>query len=239
MRVRYVAAGAEHGGVPLVIVHGYNGSSDYWYPETVLGLAQRRHVIAVDLPGNGLSGKLARHDLETLSNFIVRFIETLGYRKADLLGHSMGGQLAVAAAILRPDRVRSLVLVDSAGLPDLVKHLWMVPIVALADSSLRQWRYYPTFIKIGLRARSKQECLQMVRKQSIRESLSRLDLPVFIMWGEKDRVVPVEHGYYMANHIPGAKLAVVEGVGHMPFYEKPEECNRLILDFIEGLEQPI
>ena len=238
VRVRYVEAGAEHGGVPLVIVHGYNGSCDYWYPQTVLGLAERRHVIAVDLPGNGLSGKLSAHNMETLSGFIVRFIETLGFEQADLMGHSMGGLLAIAAATARPDRVRSLVLVDSAGLPDLVRHLWLVPVVALADSSMRQWRFYPTFIKIGMRARTKRECLEMVSKVSIREALSRLELPVFVLWGEKDRVVPVEHGYYMAKHIAGAKLAVVEGVGHMPFYEKPAECNRLIIDFIEGLEQP-
>jgi pimeloyl-ACP methyl ester carboxylesterase len=127
--------------------------------------------------------------------------------------------------------------VDSAGLPDLVKHLWLVPIVALADSSMRQWRFYPTFIKIGLRARTARECLRMVSKVSMRELLAKLDLPVFILWGENDRVVPVAHGYYMAEQIAGARLTVVEGVGHMPFYEKPAECNRLILDFIEGLER--
>lgn len=237
VRVRYVEAGAEQGGVPLVIVHGYNGSCDYWYPHTVLGLAERRHVIAVDLPGNGLSGKLSAHNMQTLSRFIVRFIERLGYGRADVMGHSMGGYLAVAAAVASPERVRSLVLVDSAGLPDLVKRIWLVPIVALADSSMRQWRYYPTFIKIGLRARAKRECLDMVRRDSMRDMLSKLDLPVFILWGEKDRVVPVQHGYYMAEHIAGATMAVVQGVGHMPFYEKPAECNKLILDFIEGLEQ--
>jgi pyruvate dehydrogenase E2 component (dihydrolipoamide acetyltransferase) len=237
VRVRYVEAGAEHGGVPLVIVHGYNGSCDYWYPQTVLGLAEGRHVIAVDLPGNGLSAKLPAHTTQTLRDFIVRFVEVLGYEQADLMGHSMGGFLVVAAALARPERVRSLVLVDSAGLPDLVKHMWLVPVVALADSSMRQWRFYPTFIKIGMRARAKRECLDMIRKHSMREALHKLNLPVFILWGEKDRVVPVEHGYYMAEHIPGARLTVVKGVGHMPFYEKPAECNELILDFIKGLER--
>ena len=237
VRVRYVEAGTERGGVPLVIVHGYNGSCDYWYPQTVLGLARERHVLAVDLPGNGMSGKLQTHTLETLSRFVIRFVETLGYERADLMGHSMGGLVTIAAALYKPERVRSLVLVDSAGLPDLVKHLWLVPVVALADSSLRQWRFYPTFIKIGLRARIPRESLQMIRSGSVRSSLASLNLPVFIMWGEKDRVVPLSHGHYMARHIPGAKLAVVRGVGHMPFYEKPHECNRLILDYLAKLEQ--
>lgn len=239
VRIRYVEAGAEHGGVPLVIVHGYNGSCDYWYPQTVLGLARERHVIAVDLPGNGLSGKLQSHTLETLSAFVLRFVETLGYERADLMGHSMGGLVIIAAALHKPERVRSLVLVDSAGLPDLVKHLWLVPVVALADSSLRQWRYYPTFSKIALRARIPGESLQMIRKGSVRMLLARLHLPVFILWGERDRVVPLSHGHYMAQNIPGARLAVVRGVGHMPFYEKPEECNRLILTFVGELEQQI
>lgn len=237
VRVRYIEAGAKHPGPPLFIVHGYNGSCDYWYPHTVLGLAAARHVIAVDLPGNGLSGKMPGHTLETQSRFLCRLVAALGYSRVDLLGHSMGGLISIAAVAACPERFRSLALVDSAGLPDLVRHIWLVPLKALADSSLRQWRLYPTFIKIALRARTSRESLRIVRTGNIGGKLAGLRLPVLILWGEQDQVVPLEHGRYMAENIPGAQFKLIKGAGHMPFYEKPDECNKVILDFISALER--
>lgn len=237
VRVRYIEAGEKHVGPPLLIVHGYNGSCDYWYPATVMGLAAERHVIAVDLPGNGLSGKMSRHTLDTQSRFLAHLVRTLGCGPVDLMGHSMGGLVSIASVSAAPELFRSLLLVDSAGLPDLVRHPLLVPLRSMSDSSVRQWRLYPTFIKIGLRARTARESLHIVRTGNIAEQLAGLRLPVFILWGEKDQVVPVEHGYYMAEHIPGAIFKIVRGAGHMPFYDKPDECNRAILSFISGLER--
>ncbi|HKP52412.1 MAG TPA: alpha/beta fold hydrolase [Chloroflexia bacterium] len=236
VRVRYMEEGREQGGTPLLIVHGYNGSCDYWYPHTVPALGLERWVIALDLPGNGLSGKLQRHTLESYAEFIIDLIDALGLEKIDLMGHSMGGMIGIAAATNHPERFRKLVLVDSAGLPELVKRPWLAPILMLGDSSLRQVRYYPTFIKIGLRARTPREGLRMIRTESVGEMLSRLTVPTLIVWGSNDRVVPLEHGAHMAQHIPGARLAIIRGAGHMPFYEKPRECNRIVLSFLRGGE---
>lgn len=234
VRTRYVEDGARHGGVPLVVVHGYNGSCDYWFPFFLPSLAVERRVLALDLPGNGLSGKLPRHTTETYVEFLSAFLDALGIERADLMGHSMGGMLSVAMAARYPDRIRRLVLVDSAGLPELARPHWTVPLRALTDSSNRQWRMYPTFVKIGLRARAAREGLDMIRKYSVRRDLRRLRVPTLIVWGSRDRVVPLEHGAFMAKHIPGARLAVVRGAGHMPFYERPEECNRIVLGFLRG-----
>jgi pimeloyl-ACP methyl ester carboxylesterase len=232
VRVRYMEEGRRNEGTPLLIVHGYNGSCDYWYPHTIPVLAQERWVIAPDLPGNGLSGKLPQHTLDSYSSFILDFLDALGLEKVDLMGHSMGGMIGIAAASRHPERFRKLVLIDSAGLPELVKRPWLAPIQMLGDSSLRQVRYYPTFVKIGLRARTPREGLKMVRNESVAGMLADLSVPTLILWGSRDRVVPLEHGAYMAQHIPGARLAIIRGAGHMPFYEKPRECNRLVLSFL-------
>jgi pimeloyl-ACP methyl ester carboxylesterase len=234
VRTRYVEEGAHHGGVPLLIIHGYNGSCDYWYPQFLPSLAEERWVIALDLPGNGLSGKLPRHSTETYVEFLSAFLDALGITRTDLMGHSMGGMLSVAMAARYPARIRRLVLVDSAGLPELARPHWTVPLRALADSSNRQWRMYPTFVKIGLRARAAREGLDIIRNYSVRRELRQLRVPTLIMWGSRDRVVPLEHGAFMAKHIPGARLAVVRGAGHMPFYERPDECNRIVLGFLRG-----
>lgn len=232
VRVRYMDEGSRNGGIPLLIVHGYNGSCDYWYPHTIPVLAAERHVIAPDLPGNGLSARMPEHTLESYAAFIIDFIDARGIEQIDLLGHSMGGMIGIAAATRHPERFRKLVLIDSAGLPELVKRPWLAPIKMLGDSSLRQVRYYPTFVKIGLRARTPREGLKMIRTQSVASMLASLRVPTLIIWGSRDRVVPLEHGAYMAQHIPGARLAIIRAAGHMPFYEKPEECNRLVLGFL-------
>ncbi len=234
MRVRYLEAGAEHGGTPLVIVHGYNGSCDYWRPHTVMGMAAERHVVAVDLPGHGLSDKMPVTTLETLSLFLPRFVSALGHRQADLMGHSMGGLVSVAAVEASPRSFRRLALVDSAGLPTLERRLWLVPLRALADSSLRQWRLYPTFLKIALRARTPGETLHIICTADIGPRLAQLSIPTLILWGRNDRVVPLEHGRRMAELIPRAQFKIIEGAGHMPFYERPQECNRIVLDFLRG-----
>lgn len=239
VRVRYMEEGSGNEGTPLLIVHGYNGSCDYWYPHTIPVLALERWVIALDLPGNGLSGKLPEHTLDSYSAFVLDFLDALGLEKVDLIGHSMGGMIGIAAASRHPERFRKLVLIDSAGLPELVKRPWLAPIKMLGDSSLRQVRYYPTFVKIGLRARTPREGLKIVRHESVAGMLANLSVPTLILWGSCDRVVPLEHGAYMAQHIPGARLAIIRGAGHMPFYEKPRECNKLVLSFLRKGEHKV
>ncbi|MDQ3929381.1 MAG: alpha/beta fold hydrolase [Chloroflexota bacterium] len=231
-RVRYMEAGRGHTGAALLLVHGYNGSCDYWHPRTLAGLAAERHVIALDLPGNGLSGKLREHTLDAYVDFIPAFLDSLGLDTVDLLGHSMGGQVAIAAVAAHPRRFRKLVLVDSAGLPELVKLHWLAPFKMLTDSCMRQVSLYPSYIKIALRARTPWEGLDIVRNRGISRSLKSLAIPTLIIWGSRDRVVPLEHGAFMAKHIQGARLVIMRGAGHMPFYQKPEEFNRLVLTFL-------
>jgi pimeloyl-ACP methyl ester carboxylesterase len=231
-RVRYIEVGENHPCTPLIVLHGYNGSSDYWYPQLFPPLGRSRRVIAVDLPGNGLSGRLPSYSLQAYVDFLAAFLDALHIRQADFMGHSMGGLLAIAFAAEHSNRVRKLVLVDSAGLPELVKTQWVLPIRALTDSSMRQFRLYPTFIKIGLRARAAREGLIMVRTGSVRRYLRDLTVPTLILWGSRDRVIPLEHGVFMARNIPGARLAVIRGAGHMPFYEQPEQCLRILNTFL-------
>jgi pimeloyl-ACP methyl ester carboxylesterase len=220
-----------------MIVHGYNGAADYWFPHTVPALAEKRRVIAPDLPGNGLSGKMPSHTLDSYSRFIHNFLDALGIERVDLLGHSMGGQIGVAAIAHDTSRFRKLILVDSAGLPELIRWQWLAPLQMLTDSSLRMVRYYPTFVKIGLRARAGREGLAMLRTQSIAGYLGELRLPTLVLWGSRDRVVPLEHGAHMAQLIPNARLAIIRGTGHMPFYEKPRQCNSIVLSFLRGGEE--
>lgn len=238
VRVRYIDQGARHGGVPLLVVHGYNGSADYFYPHTIPGLAAERRVVALDLPGCGFSGNLPRHTLEAYVEFVIAFLDALGIEQADMLGHSMGGQLAIAIAASHPSRFRKLVLVSSSGLPELVKRLWLVPAKMLTDACMRHVRLYPTFIRTGLRGRVPFQGLHILMYSGIAGLLESLAVPTLIVWGSSDRIVPPEHGRWMAEHIPGARLSVLRGAGHMPFYQQPEKFNRLVLSFLRDETPP-
>ena len=234
VRIRYLEEGAHNPGAPLVIVHGYNGSCDYRYPDFLLSMGANHHVIALDLPGCGLSGKLPTHTLEAYVDFFSAFLSALDIPQADLLGHSMGGLIAISLAVRYPHQVRKLVLVDSAGLPELVRPQWLAPLKMLTDLSMRHFRLYPTFIKIGLRARAGVEGLHIIRRESVRRVLRQVQTPTLVLWGSRDRVIPLEHGAFMARQIPNARFAVVRGAGHMPFYEKPQQCNSIVLAFLRG-----
>src|SRR5207249_1551923 len=148
------------------------------------------------------------------------------------LGHSMGGEIASVAVARHPDRFRKLVLVDSAGARKLRLNLFTYARM-LRDPCMRQIPLYPLLFRVALKGRAGRESLSMLRTTSISSELKLLTLPTLIIWGEQDRVIPLADGTLMAQQIPHARFEVVKGAGHMPFYEKPSEFNRLVLEFLK------
>jgi pyruvate dehydrogenase E2 component (dihydrolipoamide acetyltransferase) len=230
-RIRYMEMGRETSDPPLLMVHGYNGSCDYWFPYAMPGLATERRVVALDLPGNGWSGAWARYSFDSYASFIGDFMDAIDLQRADMLGHSMGGQVACLAAAKRPERFGKLILVSSAG----ARKLRLNPITyikMLADPSMRQIGLYPIFLRVALRGRASFQSLQMLQHDSIGSAFKRLTMPILIIWGDRDQVIPLDYGNLMAKQLPRARFEVIKGAGHMPFYEKPDEFNRLVLDFL-------
>jgi pimeloyl-ACP methyl ester carboxylesterase len=214
------------------MVHGYNGSCDYFYPYALPGLAAERHVIAFDFPGSGWSGAWPSYTLEAYARFVPSFIDALGIEQADLLGHSMGGLVVMSTAAANPHRFRKLVLVDSAGARPLKLGLPQ-SVRMLSDPSLWLFKMYPTFARVALKGRASREGLSILRATGMEPAvLSRFALPTLIIWGERDRLVPPEHGTYLARHIPNAQHVIIKGSGHMPFYERPQGFSRHVLAFL-------
>src|SRR5215210_5159585 len=87
LKVRYREEGAQIGGTPLLMVHGFNGSCDYFFPHPAPMLGEERHVIVVDLPGNGLSARMPAHNFAAYVDFIIGFLDALEIGQADILGH--------------------------------------------------------------------------------------------------------------------------------------------------------
>jgi pimeloyl-ACP methyl ester carboxylesterase len=228
--VRYIESGVSNPGPPLILIHGFQSGADLWYPHTFSALATERHVIALDLPGFAYSDRLASYSTDAYGTFMNAFLDTLGYSEIDLLGHSMGGQIAIATAAARPERVRRLILVASAGLtrPDSL----LASLAMLVDRGAFHFRLYPALARLMLRAAARRDCIKMLKEDTVYGLLSDLNMPTLIVWGSRDRVVPLEHATIFARAIPNARLYIMRGCGHMPHYQKHAQFEKAVLHFL-------
>lgn len=228
-RLYYRVAGT---GPPLVLVHGFSGSSSWWR-RNIRGLAARHRVYALDLAGFGRSWPKHRFTLERAVAEIIAWMDAMGLSRADFCGHSMGGQICMRLAAAHPDRVRRLVLVDAAGLP---LHARLLPLAwrGLRSSGHTHFRFAPTVMTTALQAGPLilWSALRDLLADDVREALARITAPTLIVWGEQDVLVPLEFGQALQLGIPHSRLAVVPGAGHNVMYECPAHFNALVLDFL-------
>lgn len=213
-------------GTPVALLHGLSGSSRWW-SRNVDALAERHLVAAID-HASALS-------LEESAALLARWLETFG-EPVHLVGHSMGGQLAVRIAAERPDLVRSLVLVSAAGMPfrlDPRPHVRTLPKPPYGGVSIARV-LVPDFLRAG--PTSVALASARVLRDDVRALLRRLRLPVLLVWGENDPLVPLIYGEAMLREIEGARLEVIAHAAHVPMWDTPDEFNRVLLQFLDEVE---
>lgn len=263
--VRYLEGGTLKASVgpPAVLLHGVGGCADEWGPCMAL-LAQHRHVFAPDLVGHGGSDKpAAPYDLDCYVQFLDCFFAALGLDTVDLAGWSAGGALALAYALARPDRVRRLAVIASAGLGQEVS--WRYRLLAL-PLPVRNPRPLPLalfrLLERGLYygARRPDEAL-LLRKYAhmcrpgavaafvatlrwgvslrgqrvtLLSRLPELRAPLLIIWGRHDPILPVQQAIAAHRAVPGSRLVVVEQCGHMCPLEHPSTIARELLQHFQA-----
>lgn len=247
--LRYVQRGS--GDEAVVLVHGFGGDLDNWQ-FTYDALAHNRRVYALDLPGHGESTKrLQRGDLDDLAAALLAFMNELAIERAHLVGHSMGGALSVAVAQAQPDRVATLTLIGTAGLgpeidadyiagfaaansrsalkPQLLKLFGNEELVTrrLVDDVLKYKRLEGVDAALAQLAAALFPDGRQAR--SFRDELGSLPQRVQVIWGEKDRIIPVAH----AHGLP-VDVHVMPGYGHMVQLEAANDVNAAIERFISA-----
>ncbi len=246
-------------GVPVVFVHGHLASSATW--EDVLRPASAGHpAIAVDLPGAGASDRPWPHDYSVAGQALglAGFLAARGIPRAIVVGNSLGGATAMLVAAEWPERVEALVLVAPATRaapivwPLRLMRLPLVGELALALASrpataygLRHWLYgdpsrvtehvvddaWKPFAVPGTR----RAALQAIRTDP-RHFLGlegRVRQPTLIVWGSRDRLLPVAEAGRRRARIPGSEVVILEGAGHLPQREQPEALAHAIAAFVE------
>lgn len=220
-------------GEPLLLVHGLSASRRWW-AKNVPGLAERFRVYSIDLIGFGESRDRHPFILSEAAGYLVAWMDRLEIGQASLVGHSMGGFIAVELAADYPQRVEHLVLVDAAVLPFARGHL------RHALGLTRALRYTPIRF-LPVLARDAYRCgpatlwraARELLTTDIRPKLNHVDARTLVVWGEHDTVVPLEIGRRLTGYLPNAELKVVPGAGHNPMWDRPEAFNRLVCDFLD------
>jgi pimeloyl-ACP methyl ester carboxylesterase len=245
--------------IPVVLIHGSLGSLHMW-EGWARELGPRVRLITVDLPGHGLTGAWPRDEytIEAYTDFIEVLVDTLHLDRVVLVGHSMGGAVAWSFAATRPDRVSHLVLVDAAGYPrqgeaPLPTRLARLPVIGdvgiyfkpdrMVRRSLLEVYADPEMVTPDRIKRyselqrfpgNREATLQRARSQEPLDPtpLRRLNVPTLIIWGAKDRWVPVADAFRFQNDIKGARLEIFQNLGHNPMEEDPKATAAAVAAFL-------
>lgn len=241
-RIRYLVGGD---GPPLLLLHGHPSQALEWGP-ILPQLMLRRRVIAIDLLGYGESDAPdIDYSVNTQTDMVTGFLDVLGIPETDVLGFSMGGWVALKLAADHPERVRRLVLVDNAGLR------FSTPITAesYVPKSLTEFRELekvqsnrrlPDFVARDV-MRILQEKAWVIRRvgtsaltfrDALDGKLTNVRMPVLLIWGKADRLIPYEVALRLQHELPQAKLIWLEGCSHLVLWECREQALPEVLSFL-------
>lgn len=213
-------------GEPLVLVHGLAGSWRWW-SRVLERLAGMRRVHAIDLPRLRRTVPAAE-----LSAWLARRLEEAELSRVDLAGHSLGGLVAAELAALRPERVGRLVLVAPAGIPCGRSVLGRG--VPLVETLYDLRRSLPLVVSDALRAGplGLAHDIAYVSSRDLRAELPRVRAQTLLLWGERDRLVPLWVAEEWQRLVPHARLELLP-CGHVPMLEQPDAVAERIAGFLE------
>lgn len=265
VRLHYLESGPA--GAPVVLlVHGFGDNSFSWDGWTRV-LAPKRHVLAVDLPGHGLTRSPADFPANPAryADLLDAFLARLGIAHAAVAGNSLGGAVAWQLALGHPDRVSRLILVDAAGWPseslqkpplafrlmrykagrDLIASIDNTPLIReglrhdVVDQSVLTEDFIRRWADLQ-RLPGHRAILMSLRPGEVAASkalLARITAPTLILWGQDDQLIDVAGAHKFADAIPHTKLIIYPHVGHLPQVDAPERSARDVAAFLDAARE--
>ena len=236
---------------PVIFLHGFGGDLNSWLFNQP-AIATDRPTHAFDLPGHGQSSpSYGKGSARALSEAVIAAMDALSIPRAHLVGHSMGGAVALLLAVGHPSRVASVTGVAPGGLGPELNRAFIDGFIAAGRRPDMQAALGLLFARPDAVSRAMvDEALKFKRqdgatealmaiaaanftpdgqKSGLRELLAAIKAPVQILWGRDDRVIPVAQAFALPANIA---VTVLDGAGHMPHMEKATDVNRLIAEFV-------
>jgi pimeloyl-ACP methyl ester carboxylesterase len=250
-------------GPPVLLIHGLGASSFSWRA-LIPRLAPHFHLLAPDLPAHGATPAAATPDfrLETLVTGLLALLDRRGVSRCAVVGNSLGGGLALLLAARAPERVMALALLDPAAVikryPLLFQPLRLPGLGLLTALALGPWvvpyglklayhrhelitsevvaGYAPTFRPVSNRLGLRRLALENDPwpADKVRNLLARIHQPVAVIWGQRDRILPVSQATELKALLPQAELHLLPEVGHAPQEEAPEATAEILIAFLTG-----
>lgn len=241
-------------GEPVLFLHGWMGSWRYWLP-SMEAVSSNFRTYSFDFWGFGDSDKRAdTHTIEDYAAQVLRFLDGMGIARTSLVGHSMGGMVALKTAIDHPDRIVKVAtagaVIEGSALARLLRlttsgfvtRLFVRrPVVTGVWSRLMQnirtgWRRWFQEV-VDDSAKSTQEAVlesvRSMRQTDLRPELGSLKVPTLIIHGAQDDIVdPDQAEIFNQIDVPAVRVVVMPHCRHFPFMDEPEAFNRLLVEFL-------
>ncbi len=250
-----VPAWREHGEGrrAVILLHGLGGNAGLWEP--TLPALDGHRVLAWDMPGYGASPPV-EPGFPALAAALARMMDAAELERADLVGHSIGGMVALEFALTWPERVRSLTLYASppafGGRDPAFRERFLADRLAPLEAGQSLAEIAPQVLsrmlgdnpdpaaapaaiasmaavpEAGYRA-----ALATLVTFDRRDDLGRLDMPCLVLVGEADPLAPFHVMHWTANAIPGARMAIIADAGHLAHLERPSDFNTMLTSFLD------
>jgi pimeloyl-ACP methyl ester carboxylesterase len=253
LAVRIVDTG--HSEPAVVLIHGLAGSVESWEP-VMARLEESHRTIAIDLPGHGESDRSATFSYrpEDMAVLVDRVLAARGVTRAIWVGNSIGGQIALAAAVAGTPSVAAIVLINSTGVdeaaiaallqrPDVIRaRAGVAPDASLLDAAVALMFADPdgpaarrvlaarSATKDPAHVRAVMHTAVRARNAGLSSLLDRVEVPALVIWGEADRLLGDASIDRLAA-IRGVSIVRLAGIGHMPQLEAPVQVEGAILEF--------
>jgi pimeloyl-ACP methyl ester carboxylesterase len=241
-------------GKPVVLLHCWLGSWNYWYSTMEYLSAHKYKTYALDFWGFGDSAKQGSFSVTEYVRMVDQFMERMGLERARVMGHSMGGTVSLSLALAYPQRVSRVAVVGSpisgSGLAFLLKlsgyrqfarMLYAVPgllslsMKLLSLSYAKDWRTLYDMLKKDL-SRTTMESfsasIRDLRFTDLRPRLGELHIPAMGIYGRRDNVVDPKQGELMREGIKNHIVHYFEHSGHFPMLDETDHFHKTILDFL-------
>lgn len=230
-------------GRDLILIHGWGADVSTFWP-MIDFLKDNFTLWLIDLPGFGRSD-LPKKQF-TISDFaetIARFIKNNHIKKPMVLGHSYGGKVAIKLASLYPNSIDKLILEGSSGIKSqkTLFQILIFPVAKIAHfllpdifntrSKIRN-KLYKKLESDYKDAGNMKDIFLNTLKEDLTEDLSKITAETLLIWGERDRAVPLRYGKKMYQLIKNSKLVVLEDIGHFPHTKDPERMAYYVKDFV-------
>jgi len=239
-------------GFPLVLVHGFLGSSIMWKPQIDF-FKDHFRVITPDLPGFGKSNKAKLHNnIKSISNFLSDCLEEKKINKFHLLGHSMGGMIVQEMAKKYGDKISKLVCYSTGPIGEMPgrfetidetrENLKKEGLEIMAKNIAKTWfveednaKYFNICIEAGKQASMEAANSSLIAFKNWNgvDTLKNIKNETLILWGDKDKSYSYEQVQTLEKNIARSKLIIFKNCAHNVHLEKVEQFNKIVLDFIK------